>query len=264
MNNDELSPMIREFQVSELLTQVAYQREFDGTFAKRIQRDFDGRAIGVLVVNVREDGTVAVIDGQHRLYVAKQQGYKSVTCEVYQGLDEKEEAHIFDLRNMQRRYVSASDRFRARLVSGDEAALEIEEIAHSCGLSVGKRPLRHEYGRPTVSAVDTLEWLYRVGGGIGLSWTLKFLTKTWPNDPTALRHDFLSGTWTFWRAYNDRIDEDKLSAALSKVSIDTVNSQIKKLRIMGTRSPRLATAESFLAVYNQKTRAKLPNLLVAG
>jgi len=50
------------------------------------------KTMPAIIVNRRQDGTLSVIDGQHRAAAAKQLGWETLTCIVVEGLSVQEEA----------------------------------------------------------------------------------------------------------------------------------------------------------------------------
>lgn len=99
-----------------------YQRTASPSLIKSIKDSWDWRAAGVLVVSKR-DNQHFVIDGQHRLRAAQSIAeIDKLPCIIFDGLSLSEEAAALAEINSNRKSMSAIDKFRARLLSGDQLA----------------------------------------------------------------------------------------------------------------------------------------------
>jgi hypothetical protein len=82
-------------------------------------------AFGLLIVAHRE-GKYWVVDGQHRWQAAcKRNDMDMLPCLVHDSKSERDEAELYCLINLNRSAVSALDRYRALLTSGDGTATDI-------------------------------------------------------------------------------------------------------------------------------------------
>ena len=142
----------------------SYNRVLVDKRAESMAKEFDPDLIGVPVLSERVvDGkpVLFVVDAQHRIKAARQCGYQHlVACEVHSGLTVAEEARLFRKLNdsKNRKPVCAYDRFRAGLVEGDRATVEITEMISAAGLRVARAA-----GPRTVCAVEALERAYKNG-----------------------------------------------------------------------------------------------------
>lgn len=150
---------------SALEVDHAYQRTAGQV--ERIAKDFSWQSFGVLIVIRRRDGRLMVIDGQHRAYAAcMREDIDMVPCIVFPAAHDdsdssRSEADAFLTTNTTSRRVSALDKFRAKLHSGDELAIEINNIVTECGFSVSNStdPYR-------LNAITTAIKIHQYGPGI--------------------------------------------------------------------------------------------------
>src|SRR5581483_5377546 len=109
--------------VSKLQLQVdpTYQRSLNDPKRLRIAKDFNWAAFGVLLVARRNDGSLWVIDGQHRLMAAQSRSdIKDVPVAIFEfGGNVTDEAKDFLIANKNRRPLSGVESFKALAVSGD-------------------------------------------------------------------------------------------------------------------------------------------------
>lgn len=116
-----------------------YQREMisDATINK-IQSNFSWPYFGVIIVAIREDGTLWACDGQHRLTVARNRGEKSVPCVIFESSGPEEEAEVFLGINSVRNPIHSADRFRANCTLRDPFALKAKQLLDDSGYAASK------------------------------------------------------------------------------------------------------------------------------
>src|SRR5262245_28992785 len=94
------------------------QRQFRKAHGDRIAAELDLNKIGYPIINHR-DGIYWVLDGQHRIYALKENGFDKdvLDCEVYDGLSDAEMADIFLGRDA-RKPISPFDKFHVACTAG--------------------------------------------------------------------------------------------------------------------------------------------------
>ena len=91
-------------------------------------------AFGCLIVGRRKDGTLWVIDGQHRLLAAKNRSdITTLPCLVFQIRSSQEEAKGFHSANTMRGPVDSYHRFRALLIAEDPTAVAVQNLVQEDG-----------------------------------------------------------------------------------------------------------------------------------
>lgn len=112
----------------------SYQRDERKEKALAFARNWSWRACGVVVVSERDDGTMCVIEGQHRVCAAhKRDDIDMLPCMVFKGVSVAQEASDFITINTQRSGVGAHDKFKALLAAGDLLADEVVRLCRECG-----------------------------------------------------------------------------------------------------------------------------------
>lgn len=138
-------PSIEWVPVADLSVDVAYQRRTDNDASRRlitsIAAKFDWRLFGILFVSRRPDGSLKVIDGQHRWTAATMRGdIDQVPCSLSRFETMEEEAKFFIVANRARKPMNKLDDFHAALAAGDDDALEIDTLVRDAGLAVARSP----------------------------------------------------------------------------------------------------------------------------
>jgi len=113
-----------------------YQREGYKSKVRELASKWSWISCGALVVAKRES-IYWVVDGQHRKLAADSRSdIKELPCLVFQVASVEDEARAFLATNVNRRNVSAHDKYRASLGAGDETARKVQEAINNAGLRV--------------------------------------------------------------------------------------------------------------------------------
>lgn len=116
----------------------SYQREANESKIIEIAQNFSWLAFCAIPVVRRPDGLYAV-DGQHRvLATLRRADVTEVPCVVFDSDGIKSEARGFLDANSKRKAVSAVDKFRAKMLTGDAASVLVAELIKSSGRDVSK------------------------------------------------------------------------------------------------------------------------------
>lgn len=137
------SPPAPQFAlVDQLQVDDSYQRSIEGGASQKlivkIAENWDWRLCLPLIVS-RRDGSLYVIDGQHRLEAAKLRGdIRDLPVVVFDFDDPRAEAELFVQANRSRRAMSKLDDFHAAVIAGDAKAVAVNDVVTAAGLAVGR------------------------------------------------------------------------------------------------------------------------------
>lgn len=162
---------IREIALREMQINPVAQREYNSKHASDIASMFSWAAFSILTVNIRDDGTIVVVDGQHRRAAAifREYGDQKVQCQTYEGLSVQQEAELF-LELNRRLAIRTFDKYRISLAAGRDEEVQIDKIVRGKGLYVST-----SRSEGSIRAVGTLKWVYRECGPGILGTTLEVI-----------------------------------------------------------------------------------------
>lgn len=259
---------IRWISVRDLHVDPDYQRHSNPERASFIARTLDPEVLGILIGSEREDGSIWLLDGQHRRDGVDMRygSHAQVLVYVMRGLTIQEEASIFWKSNKFRLHPTANDSFRARLLSGEESSVAIKRITEKHGINLCLTPT--ELGPKDVFAMATLERLYRNGT---LDTVIYVIASAWPDENGAFKAKNMIGVDRFlteWRYYFFKdLDEEAVDMRVQRL-IKTMSDRTPRdyeQRAMFFRStinsrPAVAYARAFHSYYNNKapSRVALP------
>ena len=152
---------------SSLHVDAAYQRQYVSMGRiRRISSNFSWIKFGCLTVSRRNDGTLWVIDGQHRKIACDNRGdIDLVPCLVFSAESIEHEADAFLKMNVDRGPMRTFEKFRAMLISGDETAIAVKNMVESSGYTISGTSAKY-----TVRCVKVLLSLYKPNGILPKLW----------------------------------------------------------------------------------------------
>lgn len=240
-----------------------YARPLSQYRLQQLRQEWEPLAVSPLVISRRHDNSLWVIDGNHRRYISYEKGQLQLPAMVHSGLERAEEARLYTLLGTvlgQTPYT----RFQAKLVSGDEAAIEINRIAQRFGFEINGTYGKAE-GR--IQAVARVEWIYARGGPDALMWVFGLLNDAFGGDRDSLSTEQLEGVYGFWARYSELVKRDEVAQVLGASGlyawINRANSIYDRVDV-GARGNTygLAIAEMVNDVWRRKG-AKVKGLLPA-
>lgn len=134
-------PTLEWVSVGQLSVDPAYQRSLEAKSSKRLIREiakaWHWGLCQPLAVSRREDGSLYVMDGQHRLAAAIERGdVPHLPCVITRHDSVAAEADAFVKLNRQRRALGSVDVFKASVAAGTESAVEVEAMIKAAGLTI--------------------------------------------------------------------------------------------------------------------------------
>ena len=238
--------------LAELNVDHAYQRAVSETKVKTLAKHFDIDHVGVLYCNMRQDGTMWVIDGQHRRQAALSVGdITTLPAIVYEGLTTEQEARL-RLSFHDRKPDTALDVFRLRLGMLDPVALRIKDIVHRVGYTISET---RKGAKNTVACVGVLQTIEREKGMVVLARVLTVAKKAWPDDALGHSGIILGGLSAFFGRYPE-VDMHRLISVLGAVTPDAIGKQarIRQRDALETGWIRTHVAHVIREVYNKGLR----------
>lgn len=240
--------------VEMLSIDAEYQRSTDNDASQRLIKSiaakFDWRLCSTLTVSRRPDGTMTVIDGQHRTLAVKLRGdIPHLPCCVFSYSGTEEEAKMFIAANRSRKPMNRLDDFHAALVAGDELALQIQRLVKEAGLSVTRNTSSTAW-KPgeiafTASIASTLR---KYGPGI-VSAALTDIAEAFPDQKVIHSGSIFLGLVKVLTSPPADFDPDRLFQALLRYSADEWGSFVTGLKGGDTRAT--AIRDALLMAYDE-------------
>lgn len=220
-----LRPSLENCRLADLKVDATYQRSTDNDSSKalirRIAVDWDWRVFNPLTVSRRADGSLWVVDGQHRLAAARlRKDMYDIPCVVTSYDSRADEARTFVTMNIQRRAMGALDLFRAALATSDGKATEIEVLITSAGLTLAKHSNFTAWKPGEVSNIGGIRTCHRKYGREVTANALVALSRAFSGQVLRYAGTIFSALGEFIgrKAYNGPVDLETLVQMLGAVS----------------------------------------------
>ena len=249
-NQGHISKMSSIVKVSDLTIDYTYQRQPIMKKVNKIAKNFDPDILGVIICSMREDGSIAIIDGSHRVHALRMKGLNDSTVNalVYFSLTIQEEAKIFAMLNQEHTKPNTTDIFKAGIVSGDEETIAINKILNSLGLVIGVGP-----GDNKVRAISTIRRVYRNAGEKVLRDTLYTIKSAYGDSSSTMRDVLISAVAIVYNRYGAKVEVSRMITTLQKFG--NPNTLIANAKSIGVNASSVtASALPFVIVnaYNQR------------
>lgn len=199
-NGASADRIIEWCRVADMFVDHRFQRDLDMRFVKKIVDGYDEALIGLPVVNIRPDGKLSVIDGQHRVVALRELAKQKCLCEVME-VSLEDEARIFVELQRKRRSMKKFDEHRARLFQKDPVSVDIEAIVTEGGYKLATSRFNG-----SLTCISTLYTVYEKDGADILKDSLDLIRDSWGLEETSARRgEMVGGMSLFLRAHRDEI-----------------------------------------------------------
>lgn len=247
-------PTIEWIKVDRLSIDAVYQRSTDNDASRRliasIAANFDWRLCAPLVVSRRPDGTLSVIDGQHRTVAAKMRAdIPHMPCCVFNYSGPEEEARMFISANRARKPMNRLDDFHAALAAADEDALEIQRLVTEAGLSITRNTSSSAWKPGEIAFTASIASTLRKHGEQIVSAALTNIAEAFPDQKVVHSGSIFMGLVKVLSQAPEGFDPDRLFQALLRYSAEEWGSFVTGLKGGDTRA--CAIRDALLMAYDE-------------
>ena len=162
-------PTLEWIAVERIGVDPGYQRDATSnastSLIRKIARAWDWRLCLPLSLSRRGDGTLWVVDGQHRLGGAKLRGdIPHLPCVVTSFTSYTDEGSAFVALNRERRALSSMDLFRAAIAAGEEQSVQMMDAITSAGLTLAFACSFSEWKPGMIACIYNIQLAWRQRG----------------------------------------------------------------------------------------------------
>ncbi len=198
-------PVLEWIAPADLLVDETYQRSLEAdtsqTLIRRIASFWDWGLCQPVNVARREDGSLWIVDGQHRHAAALlRDDIPHLPCVVQSFRNRGEEAAAFVALNKQRRALSAVDVFKASLAAGDQDAAAVMQVITDAGLSLARHQNYVAWKPGQLYCIPTIQGGYRRHGRVVVSASLCALSEAFEGQVLNTAAHLLEGLLLFYAA----------------------------------------------------------------
>jgi hypothetical protein len=242
-------PSLEWLAVTQLQVDPTYQRACDGPksralIAKMIKR-WEWALCQPLVVTRRLDGSLFVIDGQHRWNGAKARGdIPHLPCVVIPAIAAEEEARTFVSLNTDRQKLTQVEVFAGMLAASDPHALATIRLMDETGWKLARHNNSVVFKAGEIGCAPMLARQVRLMGEAPVRNALTALREAYPDTPVTTPSRLLTALMLIFRDENLRrgFDADDLIEALG--GFDEPTDWLEEGRGMQRANPSLSNREA--------------------
>lgn len=144
-----------------------------------------------------------VINGQHRLEVAKLKGIDMLPCVIYEGLSVADEAKKFGEQDARRKDLNNYDKFKSRTAWKHEETIIVKHVCDAFNVRYQKSD---KSTKPLISAINATMQACHKHGEDGLMWIFDTIQKLgWHNDRKAYSRAVINALSNVYGAHADKI-----------------------------------------------------------
>lgn len=248
--------------IDKLDSTLSYQRDINMDFVEENSKDgiFDESKVSIVLVSVREDGTMKVCDGQHTIAILKKRGYTTVECELRYGLTEQEENDWFSDENTKRRGQSRKRTLTAQ-INGTYEKHKDEQDFYNCLKSIGYKldiygeEIGSDFRIGCPAKLLTVYKEYNKADKVNCFVECMDIIKSCFNgDSLSLQWSFIRGMFDFYETYYDKFDRKRIVEVLSRENIRDIKKDAES--DIRTNKTSLKYAKLFVEKYNYKLPKK--------
>lgn len=215
-------PSLEFRRLAELEVDPCYQRPTSAAASqaliRRIAMFWDWSLCQPLSVARRSDGSLMVVDGQHRLEAARlRRDIDDLPCVVTAYANPGDEAAAFVALNQQRRPLGQIDLFKAALAAEDSSAVTIARLLTEAGLRLAPHTNYSSWKPGMVSNIAGIQHCFRVHGERTTALSLRALAAAYPNEVLRYAGSLfpgIYGTVAQELRIEGRIDQARLAAVI--------------------------------------------------
>ena len=203
-----------------------YGRQLSDTKIAKLRKRWDPKKVGTLLLSYRHEiDMFAVLDGQHRMIAAMEEGMVELPSRVYLDLTYEQEADLyvgFATVNPQTAY----DRLVAMYEAGDQMARSIKAILDYHGLKWGATN-----GPATIAAASALMRCYQSYGPDILSLGLGILKEAWGlSEMRAWNNEQIVGITMFLQRYKGLAQRSRIIDKLKLIGPEGMLSRTRMIQ----------------------------------
>lgn len=215
----------QQLPVHRLQTDMSYQSPVKERQVRKIVNNFDPKKLHTIVVSKRKDGSLYIIDGQHRVEALKELNILFVEAMVHENLTVEEEAEMYYGVN-DRPSKNANSKAKSRLRFKEPVAVAIDETVRSVGLKIDYE--KNASSKGYIKAYDALETIYKKNGANHLGLILEIIKDSFGEETRNFQGFILRGFSKFLKVYLNKVDLNNLVKKLQKMGYEGFILEVNK------------------------------------
>ena len=216
---------IKTVRLGDFQVNSNYQRKLNMNRVNEIVANFKEPLVAQLQVSER-NGQYFVFDGQHTLKALSLKFNDPdypVSCKVYHGMSEEEEAVLFCEFNTSKKRIDTLSMLKAQAFYGDPAVRHFLHCTESTGFAIN--PAKSSGSRYNIKAVKKAHDAFIILGAEEYTRMLDFIMYTWDGAPWSVSSHMLSGMTLFFRVFGNELRRASFAKRLRIFNDDDIDRE---------------------------------------
>ncbi|MBC2966018.1 uncharacterized protein DUF6551 [Staphylococcus epidermidis] len=236
--------------IKQLGVDETYQRPVSKAKVNKIVKNFNPIGMGPILVSEREDGSLWIFDGQHRIEALKILGELVWEVTIYSGMTLKDEATAFRLLQEGSK-ANAAERYVSELAAGVKETIAIENLLNQNGFTVNRGSSKY-----TIQAADTVKEIYRKYGPKNLKDTVCLIRDSLGTQQKNYIAVILLGVSEFIKQYPEH-DRKWIVRKLNEEGLNSFKYKIADYHRSTGKTKKVATVKTLVRIYNHNKTKRL-------
>lgn len=237
-------PSLEQHPLDRLNVDPAYQRATDGPRSRqliaRMVKEWNWALCQPLVVARRADGSLWILDGQHRHAGAAARGdIPFLPCVVQSSLDVAGEARTFVQLNTERQKLTQAEVFHGQLAAGDPDAKAVQQLLDDTGWKVVRHSTTTSYHPGDLECAPMLVKTFAFRGHDTVRFALTTLRAAYPNKTVRVAATLLKGLLDVFGLMDAK--EFTVARLIAAIGAVEPNDWITRAMILRERNPAWST-----------------------
>lgn len=242
----------QKINISYLQTDMSYQSPVRESQVRKIVNNFDPKRLSSITLNRRQDMTLYIIDGQHRVEALKELNIPLVDATIHENLTVEEEAEMYYGIN-DRPAKTPNFKGKSSLRFGDRKAVEIEEAVTNAGMKIDYDKNINSDGY--IIAYAALQNIHKKYGKDMLEIVLRIINAAYGNQKRNYQAFIIKGFAEFISKFGTNIDTTHLISRLKDVGFEGFMQEVNKNKVsFSTKKESLPFA--LVEIYNKRKHHK--------
>jgi hypothetical protein len=251
--------LLKDLQVARF-DEVAggYQRPVDWRQVHYYASRWNEQGAGTPELSQREDGSLWILDGQHRILGGIEAGVSDLRCKVHFDLSLAAEAQLYLIMNRDRKNQTVWQIWNAEAALADPMVCGITAVCAEFGLTVAHSNRKHRQG--LITSPGTLKRIVtnqaegtQRDAPFNLDYlrnVLRVLTAIWFDTPDATLQEILLGLHYVLTQYGALLNERRLIDRLRRKTVRDVLMRSTDVRHIYRCNLAVASAQAMVEIYN--------------
>lgn len=237
-------PSLEQHPLDRLNVDPAYQRATDGPRSRqliaRMVKEWNWALCQPLVVARRADGSLWILDGQHRHTGARERGdIPFLPCVVQSSLDVAGEARTFVQLNTERQKLTQAEVFHGQLAAGDPNARAVQQLLDDTGWKVVRHNNTASYRAGELECAPMMVKVLAFRGQDTVRFALTTLRAAYPNKTVRVAATLLKGLFDVFGLMDAK--EFTVARLIAAIGAVEPNDWITRATILRERNPAWST-----------------------